>query len=267
MKRLLLFLAFIIGFGGSAYCYDNTYAVIIGVSDYQDDDMDLQVADKDARMFYNFLTSEKGGSVPSDNIALLLNSRASKQNIIDNSIRIFSKAKKNDRIIFYFSGHGGSGFFCPYDVTMYGENLLYYYELKALFRKAKCKTKLIFADACKSGGLKGDRSTASGNNNNKDDKMNIAVMLSCQYDELSQEIYGGGIDQGLFTYYLIRGLSGEANRDNSKYITIQELYYYVYEKVSDQADMMSEKTGQNYPQHPLLFGNFDLRLIVGKVVK
>jgi hypothetical protein len=57
----------------------------------------------------------------------------------------------------------------------------------------------------------------------------------------------------------MEGLGGGANRDGNKYITIQELYYYVYHKVQDYAN----KCGQS--QTPLLFGKFDLRLIVGKL--
>lgn len=87
--------------------------------------------------------------------------------------------------------------------------------------------------------------------------MNIAVMMSCQGDETSMEM--GSLQQGLFTYYLIEGLGGKANRDGNMFITIQELYYYVYHKVQDKAASRGKK------QTPELFGKFDLRLIVAKV--
>ena len=164
-------------------------------------------------------------------------------------------------MFFYFSGHGGKGFFAPYDITYYGDNMLTYNEVKEIFRCAKCNTKLLFADACFSGGIKGNRGTSS-TTQNSDKKQQIAIMLSSQYDEYSNEIIGGGIDQGLFTYYIIEGLSGKANRDNSKYITIEELYTYVYKKVAAKAAMLNPPA----EQHPQLFGNFDLRLIVGKVL-
>ena len=41
-----------------------TYAVVVGISDYQDKDIpDLRYADKDAEAFANFLRSEAGGDV------------------------------------------------------------------------------------------------------------------------------------------------------------------------------------------------------------
>ena len=89
--------------------------------------------------------------------------------------------------------------------------------------------------------------------------MNIAVMMSCQGDETSMEL--GSLQQGLFTYYLMEGLGGAANNDGNKYVTIQELYYYVYHKVKDRAAQCRPP----HKQTPELFGKFDLRLIVAKV--
>ena len=261
MKKIVLFLAFVLGFGAAAFSYENTYAVIVGVSQYKDPDNNLNYASKDAMLFRNFLMSEEGGSVPAENICFLINSDATKENIVKNAKALFAKANKKDRVIFYFSGHGGRSFFAPHDYE-FGRNKLSYADLKEIFQNAKSMTKLIFADACFSGGLKGNRGASEDDGEEeKQLKMNIAVMLSCKSEETSLEITGGNIDQGLFTYYLIKGLGGEANRDGNGFITIQELFYYVYANVAEVSDMMEHE------QHPQLFGKFDLRLIVGKDLK
>ena len=85
----------------------------------------------------------------------------------------------------------------------------------------------------------------------------IAVMMSCSDNETSIE--AGDLHQGLFTYYLIKGLGGTANTDGSKFVTIQELFYYVFHQVQDDA------ASRGYSQTPQLFGNFDLRLIVANI--
>lgn len=265
-KALVILFALLMGMGGTVWAYDNTYAVIVAVADYKNmgpNDGDLTFTITDARLFREFLMSEKGGKVPASNIVLLLDSEASKENIIAQSKALFAKAQKNDRVIFYFSGHGSRGCFVPYDAGDIGNKLLYFNEIKSIFRNAKCSTKLLFADACHSGGMKAgigasvedDEKLEEGRK--ASENMNIAVMMSCQGDEVSLE--SPRLGQGLFTYYLMEGLGGGANRDGNKYITIQELYYYVYHKVQDYA----EKCGQS--QTPLLFGKFDLRLIVGKL--
>ena len=50
----------------------NIYALIIGISDYQQDSIkDLQYADDDALYFAHYLQSKAGGSVPPENIKIL----------------------------------------------------------------------------------------------------------------------------------------------------------------------------------------------------
>lgn len=49
----------------------NTYAVVVGISDYQDPAIpDLGFADKDAEAFANFLHSPAGGSLDGDHLFL-----------------------------------------------------------------------------------------------------------------------------------------------------------------------------------------------------
>lgn len=262
IRKTAFLLLLLLGIGRVASAYNNTYAIIVGVADYRDFgplDGDLVYTVPDAISFRSFLMSKKGGSVPASNIILLTDAQASKANIIAKGKALFAKAKKDDRVIFYFSGHGGKGCFVPYDVNRMGGNMLYFDEVKSIFRSAKCNTKLLFADACFSGSMKKElarnaqwkksleKSVKASSN------MNIAVMLSCQSDEVSIE--SSDLGMGLFTYYLIEGLGGKANRDGNKFVTIQELYYYVYHKVKNR----------NPYQTPELFGKFDLRLIVAKV--
>lgn len=264
-KRYIFLAVLLLGLQNMVSAYNNTYAVIVGVADYQHDFFakDLPYTLNEVEAVCSFLRSTKGGSVPAENICLLVDSNATKSNIILQSSMLFSKAKKNDRVIFYFSGHGSKGCFVPYDATVMGENLLYFSEVKEIFRTAKCNTKFLFADACFAGSMKNtiaqnksfEKSLQKGI---KDaNKMNIAVMISCQGDESSMEM--GSLQQGLFTYYLMEGLSGKANRDGNKFVTIQELYYYVYHKVQDKA------ASRGHKQTPELFGKFDLRLIVANI--
>lgn len=266
MKRLLLLFVLLLGMGATAFAYDNTYAIIIGVADYKNftpGKGDLTFTVPDAIRFRDFLKSKRGGSVPASNIILLTDAQATKQAILDKGKALFAKAGKNDRVIFYFSGHGGDGYFLPYDVTDYGQNLLFYDEVKSIFRASKSNTKLLFADACHSGAMKPEtkkdvelqKSLEKGKQ--AASNMNIAVMLSCQQDQVSWET--SALRQGVFTYYLMEGLAGAANRDGNQYITIQELFYYVYHNVEDMTIKMGKK------QTPVLFGKFNLALIVGKL--
>ena len=85
----------------------NTYAVIVGVSDYKYI-RPLSFADQDALLFKEFLQSKAGGSVKSENIFLVLNqeANASTQPRIRNWLTETKKLQKGDRVYFYFAGHG-----------------------------------------------------------------------------------------------------------------------------------------------------------------
>lgn len=269
IRRITLILLFLVGTASMTMAYNNTYAIIVGVADYKNfhgiGDGDLNYTVSDAINFASFLKSKKGGSVPATNIVLLTNAQASKGNIIAKGKALFAKAKKDDRVIFYFSGHGAKGCFLPYDFSTMGDNLLYFSEVKSIFKAAKCDTKLLFADACFAGSMKNNISANKAlmksikKGHKSADNMNIVVMMSCQDDETSIESSAWG--NGLFTYYLMEGLGGKANRDGNKFVTIQELYYYVYHKVQDRAAQCRPP----HKQTPELFGKFDLRLIVAKV--
>ncbi len=270
IRKTFLLFALLLGTSLSALAYQNTYAVIVGIADYKNFEPgkgDLNYTVSDAQRFCEFLKSKKGGSVPESNIVMLTNGQATKANIVEQAKALFAKAQKNDRVIFYFSGHGSKGCFLPYEAGDIGNNLLYFYEIKSIFRKANCNTKLLFADACFAGSMmntvKGaaiKESVDKGivEKRTKDpDKMDIAVIMSCEGGQSSQEVIN--LKQGLFTFYLIKGLEGEANLDDNKFITIYELFKYVHDKVAAEA----KKIGKQ--QTPITFGHYDLRLIVAEL--
>ena len=65
----------------------NTYAIVIGISDYKDADIPkLSFSNRDAVVFADFLMSAPGGSVPKQNIKLLIDSVATIGEV-DKSIR------------------------------------------------------------------------------------------------------------------------------------------------------------------------------------
>jgi uncharacterized caspase-like protein len=210
-----------------------TYAVVVGVADYQNlspgKGGDLQYADDDALLVARFLRSTQGGNVPANHIITLTNSQATHNNILQ-ALRIFEQARPADRVIFHFSGHGGGGIFFPYDAP---NGQLYHQELKAAFRRSAAKTKIVWADACLSGSLK-RRSTvqpvSQRDNHLNDPSLNIVVMTSSRYNQNSGET--SNLHQGVFTYYLIKGAEGEADLNHNGVVTVQEHYQYVRNQVT-----------------------------------
>ncbi|NTV83943.1 MAG: caspase family protein, partial [Bacteroidales bacterium] len=126
----------------------NKYAVVVGCADYQRTDMDLRYSDDDAYRFYAYLKSCEGGAIPDEHIAVLVDEAATKSNIMSTMDKIFSNATADDMLIFFYTGHGAEGAFCPVDMTDDYNSMLFHDEIKAIFKKYPAKYKICMADAC-----------------------------------------------------------------------------------------------------------------------
>ncbi len=224
-----------------------TYAVIVGIADYKFSNYrngDLRYADQDARRFSEFLRSTAGGAVPSQNIILLTNQKATKA-AIGHAMRLFRKATPQDRVIFYFSGHGTKGGFLPYDVSTSNSNtMLTHREVKANFKPSMASTKLCIVDACLSGGMTTHQAW-NARSTGEPASANVVLMLSSRSTQSSVE--SGMRRGGVFTYFLLSGLAGKADANKNQTVTIKELYGYLAPRIRRET-----------PNHqsPLFYGKF-----------
>lgn len=228
------------------------YAVVVGVSRYTAMPS-LKFTDDDALRFYSFLRSPEGGGLPDEQIAVLIDEAATREQVLRTMRQFFLKADANDVVLFYFSGHGLEGCFLPSDFDGYN-NKLRHDEIKNIFMQSKAKHKLCIADACHSGTLnyglaaKGPApvSVQKYYQAFEDSYGGVALLMSSKAEELSLEDHG--LRQGVFTYYLLRGLNGAANANSDQIVTIRELFNYVYVKVREYTTNV---------QTPVLTGAFD----------
>ncbi|QHW00877.1 caspase family protein [Spirosoma endbachense] len=205
-----------------------TYAVVVGVSDYVGTRNDLHFADDDAWLVTRFLRSPKGGSIPPNHIITLTNGQATHANVLQ-ALRIFEMARPSDRILFHFSGHGLDGTFFTAD-----DQELLHQELKAAFRRSAAKTKIVWADACHSGSIRQSSSVRPINSQKNysqfnDPSLNIIVMASSRSSQNSME--QPFLGQGAFTYFLVKGAQGDADQNHDGIVTIAEHYQYVRDRV------------------------------------
>lgn len=237
-----------------------TYAFIVGVSKYKNPKIpDLKYADIDALMFKEYLIS---AGVPQSNIYTLINEQATNASFWSTLNFISEQLEENDRFYIYFSGHGDvenktivqDAYLLPYDspYTVYPMGAIGIVYLKswiATFSSKGVQT-IFVADACRSGNLIGGREGMEATANILKDKWEDEIkIVSCQPGELSLEgeQWGGG--RGLFSFELLNGLSGFADKNKDGQVSLRELNLYLLEKVPEQA-------GRS-PQNPMLYGNFE----------
>jgi hypothetical protein len=226
------------------------WAVVVGVARYSVLPS-LKYTDDDAFYIYAHLKSPDGGALPDDQIRLHIDDEATESKIIESLKYITSKADQNDVIMMYFSGHGLPGKFLPIDFNGY-QNILRHDDIKKLFENSAAKHKIIMADACHAGSLiaaKGvDGYAPSGKLYTEFINTNggTAMLVSSKSEEVSLEDLG--IRHGVFSYYLIKGLKGEADQNSNGIVSFQELSQYVITNVKKHTGGI---------QSPLVSGDYD----------
>lgn len=235
------------------------FAVVIGVSDYTVMPR-LKYTDDDAYQIYAFLKSPEGGALPDDQIRILIDESATQATIEGTMREVFGKADENDVIMLYFSGHGLKGSFLPIDYNG-KEHKISHSTILSILEESPAKHKLCIADACHSGSITAMRSKTAVDRTIKTfyDAFKIteggtALFLSSKSDEISLE--SNGLRQGIFSHFLIRGMKGEADSNLDKIITVQELYRFVSDNVTDFTGAF---------QSPLLKGDYDKNMPVGVI--
>lgn len=240
-----------------------TYAVVIGISDYQDPEIpDLRFGAADAEAFATYLRSSSGGNLDQAHLTLLTNEQATAGRVATALEALLDHVKEGEQVIIYFSGHGDverkkisqAGFLLCWDspsrvYTGGGTYALVSLQelVTTLTLQNKAKVKVI-TDACHAGKLSGSQiggvqMTAS---NLARQFANEVKILSCLPNEFSLEgeQWGGG--RGCFSYHLVEGLYGLADRNSDGVVSVSEIDRYLEDQVTPEA--------APHPQSPMVIG-------------
>jgi len=240
------------------------FAVVVGVEKYSNDLPAAQFAERDAQAVKDHLLAQ---GYPERNIKLLMGSRA-----VRSALEAYLEdwlprnVKEGGRVFFYFSGHGapdpssGQAYLVPWDGN---PNFLERtgYPLKRLYSSLsalKSKRVVVALDSCFSGA--GGRSVLAEGTRPLVNQVDLSVAADSRLILLAaasaKEVTATLKDQGhgVFTYYLLKGLGGEAKNSDGA-VTARGLYEYLKPKVQDAANR------QNREQTPVLEGAGDGELV------
>lgn len=225
-RRLLLLVAALISIGINA---QKTYALLTGVSNYGIQGVNLHNTTKDVKQLKKIL--DKQGMI----VTMLTSNNVTIPNIEEKLNAIIQLAKPEDKILFFFSGHGNTG-----QITVYGLESFYYQDLMKILSKAKTREVFCFIDACMSGSVSPTEYEWA------DAHKGVTFMMSSRADEYSKE--NNWIGHGFYTQALLKGLRGKADKNADRQITLMELFKYVYNDVTARSKDYSQI------QHPVLIG-------------
>ena len=260
--------------------FSQRWAVIVGISNYSDSRIpSLRYASTDARSFYNWAISPHGGRYAPANVKLLLNKKATGRNIRDALYTWLKQALAEDLVTIYFAGHGSSEspdshdnlYLLPYDTdyqSIASTGFPMWDIETAIKRFIKAKKIVVIADACHSGGVgqsfdiarRANRAIdvnpiSSGLQDLSQVGDGVCVISASDDKQFSQESKDWGGGHGVFTYFLLKGLKGEADYNKDKNVTLGELIPFLSQQV---------RRATKNAQSPIVAGKFDPALSIGR---
>lgn len=235
---------------------DKAFAVIVGIEGYRDDLAAATHAEDDARAFAKLV--ETTLNVPPEHIRLLIGERAGRADIASAIEEWLPRnvVDKDAVVYVFFSGHGapdvetGDAYLVPYDadpafLKTRGYAIKSLYEQLASLPAART---LVFLDACFSGS--GTRSVLAAGTRPLVPVKDVAAPRGViAFSAAAAEQATGAaesVPHGLFTYHLINSLTGAADADSNRDVTLAEVVDHVSEQVTRQARL------QNRDQNPSL---------------
>ena len=260
------------------------WAVVIGIGQYENEGVrDLDYSAQDARNIYEYLTSYCGFS--KENTILLTDKEATLKEV-KTALGTFlrQKAGKEDLVFIYYSGHGApeidnksadgdglSKYIVTYDADP--DNLyataLPMDEISRIFSRISAERIVFFIDSCYSGSAGGktffaDADIGKAENISQNFLKELSsgtgriVITASNANEVALE--SDELGHGIFTHFLLEALRGNADRDGNGFVTVDEVYQYLYDEVARESDNR---------QHPVKMsqGKVEGDIILGKPVK
>ncbi len=217
------------------------YVLAIGVSKYEDKNLTLQFAAKDASDFADSLLKQKGGLYRDVVVKVLTDEKATKDEILDGFDWISKETTSKDIAMVFLAGHGvnekgGVYYFLPVNANIdrLRRTGVPFTEMKNTVASLAGKT-ILFIDTCHAGNVMGARGALTdimGIVNELASAENGAVVFASSTGK-QYSFENPDWKNGAFTKAVVEGINGKADYVGKGRITINMLDLYVSERVKE----------------------------------
>ncbi len=239
------------------------YALLIGVSDYANDDFKLRYAAKDAEDFAQALKLQEGGVYREVELKVLTNSQATAGNIRDALDWLEGEVTSRDVGLLFMAGHGMTDlkqrfFYLPYDGNpeKLRRTAIPQHDIQSVISSLAGKA-LMFVDACHSAGSFGSGTQTRGLslvdingivNELSSAENGVVMFASSTGRELSIE--DSRWENGAFTEALLEGFQGRADYNKNNAISVKELDLWLSERVKELTNKKQHPVARKPPTVP-----------------
>ncbi len=250
---------------GKPFHVPRSYAVVVGVGAYPNlpASKQLRYTERDAEKIYSILISPRGGNFRAQNVRRLVGPKATLANL-ERELEQWlpSVAQEGDRVLIYFAGHGfvyeGRAYLAPYDIDpgdIHGTGYAMDRLGELVGSKIDARYKVLLTDACHSGAITPQAETDQNQALNRSllDLTSSLFSLTASRDrEQSFESADWGGGHGIFTYYVVKGLEGEADENADGIVTADEIAEYTRRNVREATNNRQTPTSDRGSFDPAL---------------
>ena len=227
------------------------HALVIGIQEFRNPKLQLKYAVADANLFADTLRKGAVGLFEQVKVTLLTAREATSRDAVVSALQRYQALNPDDLFILYIASHGtvdeGEYFLISSNVGALStqrlkSDALSQTELKELVANIPSTKKLIVIDTCNAGQLGQAMQTALLTRGMSEDTAMKVLSRAVGSTILSastsvQEALEGYQGHGLFTWALVQGLQGKADKGKTGYVRTTDLAAYV----EDEVPMLAEK--------------------------
>lgn len=227
------------------------HALVIGIQEFRNPKFQLKYAVADANLFADTLRKGAGSLFEQVKVTLLTTREATSRDALVSALQRYLAINPDDLFILYIASHGtvdeGEYFLITSNVGALStqklkNDALSQVQLKELVANIPSTKKLIVIDTCNAGQLGQAMQTALLTRGMSEDTAMKVLSRAVGSTILSastsvQEALEGYQGHGLFTWTLVQGLQGKADKGRSGFVKTTDLAAYV----EDEVPMLAEK--------------------------
>ncbi len=224
---------------------NNAIALVVGVSEYSLT-APAEFADRDAEVFYDYARLKLG--IPQERIQTLVNDSASVVGLLSGINKWLKRSVRRGEsdVYVFFAGHGlasddgNTAYLIPYDGVpdFLERTAISRDEIFSEIASVNPKSVTVFLDTCYSGDTRGGSRLITGRPLRikvleETVPQKFTVLTAAGRDQIAKPLQEA--KHGLFSYFLMKGMEGDADTNNDNAITARELHAFVKQNVIQQS--------------------------------
>ena len=218
--------------------------LVVGIDSYADPIPKLNAAVADARAMHAMMVDPSCGCFAKEHTVLLTDAEADSRAVKRGLERLAKSATADDEVWIFFAGHAvlldGAHRLLPSDSERdFLESTTI--PFADSWRRILCRRKVVFLDCCHSGATDASTRTVHRVDDVLDTYQAKGAITFCSSDGAEQSVELPEQKRGAFSYWLEKGLRGEADSSGDGVVTSNELWEFVRTHVREEAALLNRQ--------------------------